>query len=293
MNLTRDNLNSFFYAINGNFNKGLGQVWTGYEKFSVVLSSSTLMEKYPMLLMTGAMREWIGERVVNEMSGKMVTVINRDFERTEGVNRNDLEDDTFGFFAPMFEMIGTEAGNLWGRLATEALTSPGKWADGAAFFGSRKIGKATINNLVSGALTAENYETARARMMAFTEADGKTPLGLVPNLLVVGNSLEGAAKRIFKTDLVVENNATVSNIHRDEVEILLDPFLSGNDWFLCCTNRGMKPLAVQKRKVGTLQRWDRESDECVKNRKRYEYGIDHRGAAAAICPHLIIKGSAD
>ena len=133
MNITRDNLNSFFYAINANFNKGLGQVWPDFEKFAVVLNSSTLMEKYPMTLMTGAMREWIGERVVHELTGKMVTVLNRDFEHTEGVSRNDLEDDTFGFFAPLFEAIGTEAGNLWGRLATEALTNPGKWADDAAF----------------------------------------------------------------------------------------------------------------------------------------------------------------
>ena len=292
MELTRENLDSFFFSINGNFNKGLGQVWSGFEKFAVVLNSSTLMEKYPMTLMTGAMREWIGERVVHELSGKMVSVLNRDFEHTEGVSRNDLEDDTYGFFAPLFEAIGTEAGNLWGRLATEALTNPGKWADDAAFFGSRKIGKATINNLVSGTLTVSNYETARARMMDFKAADGVTPLGLVPNLLIVGNALEGTAKRIFKTDLVVENNATVSNIHRDEVEIVLDPFLAGNDWFLACTNRGLKPLAVQRRKIGSLQRWDKDSDECVKNRKRYEYGIDHRGAAAAICPHLIIKGAA-
>ena len=292
MNITRDNLNSLFYAINANFNKGLAQVWPGFEKFSMVLNSSTLMEKYPMTLMTGAMREWIGERVVNEPSGNMVTVINRDFEHTEGISRNDIEDDTFGFFAPLFEAIGTEAGNLWGRLATEALTNPGKWADDAAFFGSRKIGKATINNLVSGSLTVSNYETARSRMMSFKAADGVTPLGLVPNLLIVGTAIEAAAKRLIETDLVVENNATVSNIHKDEVEIVLDPFLTGNDWFLACTNRGLKPLAVQKRKVGSLQRWDRESDDCVKNSKRYEYGIDHRGAAAAICPHLIIKGAA-
>ena len=292
MELTRENLDSLFFAINANYNKGLGQVWNGYEKFCSILTSSTAMERYPMTLMTGAMREWIGDRVVHELAGKMLDVVNRDFEHTEGVDRNMLEDDTFGYFAPLFEAIGVEAGNLWGRLATEALKNPGKWADDDAFFGSRKIGKATVNNLVSGALTVANYETARARMMDFKAADGVTPLGLVPDLLVVGNALEGTAKRIFKTDLVVENNATVSNIHRDEVEILLDPFLTGNDWYLVCTNRGLKPLAVQKRKVGTLQRWDKESDECVKNHRRYEYGIDHRGAAAAIAPHLIVKGVA-
>lgn len=290
MELTRENLNNLFFGIQGNLNKGLGQTWTGWEKFAVTVNSSTLMEKYPMTIITGAMREWLGERVVNELKGKLLTVLNRDFERTEGVNRNDLEDDTFSFFAPLFEAIGVEAGNLWGRLATDALVDPGKWADDKAFYGERKIGKAAINNLVEGALTAANYETARARMMQFTDADGKTPLGLIPNLLVVGTQMEGTAKRIFKTDLIVENGGTVSNIHKDEVEILLDPFLTGNDWYLLCTNRGIRPIAVQKRKVGALVRWDQEHDECVKRFNRCEYGLHYRGAAAGIAPHLVIKG---
>ena len=292
MQLTRENLDSFFFAINANYNKGLGQVWNGFEEFAMPVMSSTAIEKYPMLMMTGAMREWIGERVVNELSGHDISVRNRDFEHTEGIDRNDIEDDTFGYFAPLFEGIGTEAGNLWGRLATDALTIPGNWADGAAFFGNRKIGKATINNLVSGALTVANYEAARSRMMAYKAADGNTPLGLIPNLIIVGPALESTAKRIFATDLVAEGGATVGDIHKDEVKIILDPFLTGNDWFLACTNRGLKPIVVQKRKVGALVRWDKDSDECVKSHRRYEYGVDHRGAAAAVCPHLIIKGAA-
>ncbi len=292
MELTRENLNSLFYSICAAYNRGIGKVWPGYEKFCMPVTSSTAMEKYPMMLLSGAMREWFGERVVNEINGKLITVRNRDFEHTEGVSRNDIEDDQIGFFAPLFEAIGIEAGNLWGRLATEALTSPGTWADDAAFFGSRKIGKATINNLVSGALNVSNYETARARMMDFKAADGKTPLGLVPDLIIVGNALEATAKRIFNVSLVSDGTTTVGNIHENEVEILIDPFLTGNDWFLACTNQGVKPLAVQKRKVGALVRWDKDSDDCVKNGNRNEYGIHSRGAAACVAPHLIIKGAA-
>lgn len=292
MNITPATLDSLFYAINANLLKGLGQTWSGWEQFSMVMNSSTKFEKYPMTLITGAMREWLGPRVVNELSGKLMTVMNRDYEHTEGVDRDDIEDDNFGFFAPLFEAIGIEAGNLWGRLATDALMNPGTWGDDAAFFSNRKIGKATINNLVSGALTVTNYETARSRMMEFKAADGKTPLGLIPNLIIVGTTLEGTAKRIFKADNVSDGTTTVSNIHRDEVEILLDPYLSTNDWYLACTNRGVKPIVVQKRKVGALQRWDKDTDGCVKDQNRCEYGLHYRGAAAALAPHLIVKGAA-
>lgn len=293
MKLTRENLDNLFAAVNVRLNKGLAKGWNDWTKFAMPVISTTSLEKYPMLLATGAMREWIGERIVNDSTGSMLTVRNRDFEKTEGVSRNDLEDDTFGYFAPLWEAIGVEAGNLWGRLATEALTNPGNWADGAAFFGNRKIGKATINNAVSGALTAGNYETARARMLAFTDADGKTPLGLTPNLLIVGPAQEAAAKRIFKTDLIVDGGSTMSNIHRDEVEILVDPFLAGNAWFLACTDRGIMPVVVQKRREGTLQRWDNDADECVKTHNRCDYGIHSRGAAAAAVPALIIRGSGE
>ena len=74
------------------------------------------------------------------------------------------------------------------------------------------------------------------------------------------------------------------------MEILLDPFLTGNNWYLLCTNRGIRPIAVQKRKVGALVRWDQEHDECVKRFNRCEYGLHYRGAAAGIAPHLVIKG---
>ena len=56
MNLNQANLRTFFYAINAAFNKGLAQVWADFEKFCMVLNSTTAMEKYPMLLMTGSMR---------------------------------------------------------------------------------------------------------------------------------------------------------------------------------------------------------------------------------------------
>lgn len=291
MQINRENLDSLFFSICAKYNRGLAQVWKDFEKFCMIVPSATAMEKYPQMLLTGAMREWIGERVVNEIAGNVITVRNRDYEHTEGISRNDIEDDQIGFFAPLFEAIGIEAGNLWGRLATEALTAPGKWADGADFFGSRKIGKATINNLVSGALTVANYETARARMLDYRAADGKTPLGLVPNLIVVGSCLEATAKKIFKTDLIAEGGTTQSNIHRDEVEICVNPFLTGNDWYLACTNRGVKPLAVQKRKEGSLVRWDKDTDGCVKDHNRNDYGVHSRGAAACVAPHLILKGA--
>ena len=48
-------------------------------------------------------------------------------------------------------------------------------------------------------LTPENYEAARAAVSSFKSDEGK-PLGLVPNLLVCGPSLEGDAREILMSE---------------------------------------------------------------------------------------------
>ena len=294
MDLTPENMSKLFVTFNAYLQRGLGGSWQDYQKFCTVINSGSAIEKYPMTIIKGAMREWVGPRVINGSDGKTLEVTNRDFEHTEGVSRNDIEDDNLGFYSTLFTEMGISAGNLWAELAVEALTGNGKWADDSPFFSAgRKIGKAKIDNVVSGALTVATYETARAKMMAFRKADG-TALGLVPDVLMVGPSLEGTARRILKAEMVSENGTAVSNIHKDECEVLLNPYLVGdnaNKWFLMNTKRGIKPVVIQKRKVGTLQRWDRDSDPCVKDSNRNEYGLHYRGAAALVAPQLIIGGN--
>ena len=294
MNITPETMDALFFSFNALMQKGLGTAWTGWNKFASVIHSSTGIEKYPSTVIGSGMREWVGERVVNAVKGKLLEVRNKDFEHTVGVSRNDIEDDMIGFYNALFTDLGIEAGSLWGKLATEALCKAGKWADGADFFSaSRKIEKVPVNNVVAGALTMVNYETARAQMMSFRKADG-SPLGLVPDTLMVGPELEGVAKRILATDLVAEGSATVSNIHKDECAIEVNPYMTGENgkkWFLLCTSRGFKPVAVQKRKEGALQRWDKDSDDCVKSKNQNEYGLHYRGAAVATSPYLVIGGN--
>ena len=294
MNITPETMDALFFSFNALMQKGLGTAWTGWNKFASVIHSSTGIEKYPSTVIGSGMREWVGERVVNAVKGKLLEVRNKDFEHTVGVSRNDIEDDMIGFYYALFTDLGIEAGSLWGKLATEALCKAGKWADGADFFSaSRKIEKVPVNNVVAGALTMVNYETARAQMMSFRKADG-SPLGLVPDTLMVGPELEGVAKRILATDLVAEGSATVSNIHKDECAIEVNPYMTGENgkkWVLLCTSRGFKPVAVQKRKEGALQRWDKDSDDCVKSKNQNEYGLHYRGAAVATSPYLVIGGN--
>jgi len=292
--MNRTEMDALFTALNASLNKGLEQEWKGYEKWAMVVNSKGAAEKYPVTMILGGMREWIGSRIINKVDVEKLTVLNRDFEHTEAVSCNDIEDDSIGVYAPLFEAMGVDASNLWGRLATEALLNPGNWADGKAFYGTRKLSsKSTITNTQAGALSVSTYEAARANMMGWCSADGN-PLGLFPDLVVVGPSNEKTAKSIFEAELVVEGGATVSNTHRGECEVQVNPYMTGSHagkWFLMCTKRGLKPVGVQKRKVGPLVRYDQEHDVCVKELNECHYALHYRGNAAGVQPMLVIGGN--
>ena len=59
------------------------------------------------------------------------------------------------------------------------------------------LGKSTYNNVVNDALSVTSYETARALMMAYMDYSGQNPLGLIPDLLVVGPTLEKDGQENF------------------------------------------------------------------------------------------------
>lgn len=71
-------------------------------------------------------------------------------------------------------------------------------------------------------LNAANYEAARAAMMSL-KGDGGAPLALVPDLLVVPPTLEGAAKGLLQSQLV---NGGESNKWAGSADLLVTPWLA-------------------------------------------------------------------
>jgi phage major head subunit gpT-like protein len=77
-------------------------------------------------------------------------------------------------------------------------------------------------------LTPDNYEAARAAMMAF-KGDGGRPLGIKPNVLIVPPSLEGAAMRLLNNGTRVETvggvPVAVQNEWAKTAEPIVTPWL--------------------------------------------------------------------
>jgi phage major head subunit gpT-like protein len=73
-------------------------------------------------------------------------------------------------------------------------------------------------------LDATNYTSARSAMMTLNSDEGR-PMGIVPNKLVVGPSLEQAGRKLVNNQLVAEGGVAVSNEWAGSIELVVVPWL--------------------------------------------------------------------
>jgi phage major head subunit gpT-like protein len=74
-------------------------------------------------------------------------------------------------------------------------------------------------------LDATNYTSARSAMMAIKSDEGR-PMGIVPNKLVVGPSLEQAGRKLVNNQLVDNGGVAVSNEWAGSIELVVVPWLT-------------------------------------------------------------------
>jgi phage major head subunit gpT-like protein len=108
MIVNRGNLDSIFTAFNTRFSAGFTAAPSYYRDCAMVVPSTSREETYAWLGNSAPIREWIGPRVVSSLSGFGYTIKNKTYEKTQAVDRNDIEDDKVGIYGPMFEMMGRE-----------------------------------------------------------------------------------------------------------------------------------------------------------------------------------------
>lgn len=84
---------------------------TAYQRIATVVNSSSSKETYGWLGKFPKMREWVGDRVYQDMKEHGYSIPNKDFESTVSVDRNHIEDDELGMYSPLFRSMGEEAAN--------------------------------------------------------------------------------------------------------------------------------------------------------------------------------------
>jgi len=277
MILNQNALQNLTLGYSAAFQKGLSSVETHWDKIATKVISSSAAQGYAWLGQMPQMKEWVGEREIQKLSTHDYTIKNKKFEMTIGVKRDDIEDDQYGVYTPLFSNMGEAAALHPEELVFTALKKgfTEKCYDGKTFFATdHHIKKGEkYSNKGTHKLTTESFEVARSGMMSLVGEKNK-PLNLVPNLLVVAPANEKVARMILEADTI---NGT-TNINKGLAELLVVPELADKpaQWYLLCTGRSLKPIIYQERKAIKFTNKTNDTDDNVFYRDEYIYGADGR-----------------
>ena len=161
MKITATALRALETGFRGDFNKGLQGVTPAWSQIATRVASSSKLETYGWLGAFPKMREWVGERFVQSLDQKAYVLLNRKFESTIGVGRDDIADDNLGIFSPLFQEMGQRAQEHTDELVFDALAAgfETECFDGQNFFDTEHpvgIGDdpALVSNFYDGASSA-------------------------------------------------------------------------------------------------------------------------------------------
>lgn len=121
MEVNRATLAGLNTSFNTIFNGALGGVMPTWNKVAMEVPSTTSENDYRWLGKLRSMREWLGDRVVENVAKDGYKVANRDFENTVAVRKPDIEDDQIGIYSPLVADLGQTSGEQPDVLVWELL----------------------------------------------------------------------------------------------------------------------------------------------------------------------------
>ena len=258
--------------------------------------TNAFLDRLPM------MREWRGNRVINNPVAHARTITAKVYEHTYGMSKWDIIDENLGLFSMATQMQGEAVAKQPDQLNWEFLQIAASTAalgyDGKAVYatdhpllggiaGAIPVGApATQSNLaVSTALTYDNYVAQRAAMRSLVGADG-APLMVTPNVLMVPPQLEGTAKLILEADFLANiqavSTAPQSNVYKGTASIIVNPWASlwPNNWWLLDTSSVVKPFVDYTLTAPSFTPLQSPSDPNVFMAAQFLFGVESRKTAA-------------
>lgn len=138
-------------AVDMRFNAGLARSVTPIDTVAMTVPSSTGENIYPYLKELGFIREWIGDREIQNLDKGDFRIANREYEETHGIPRTAIDDDSYGIYSNMFEQTGLNVASFPSDKVFELLKAgfSTKGPDGQFFFDTdHPVAGATVSNLM-------------------------------------------------------------------------------------------------------------------------------------------------
>ncbi len=263
------------------------------EQIATVVSTTMPVQKYAWLGATPPMREFVDERRPSGMTEYAVSIEDKTFESTIAVDRKAIEDDQLDLIRLRVRDLASRVTQHRHQIVVQALLGGGSSTgyDGVSFFNDTHpgYGTATYSNTTTSVLSATSLATAVSTMMQLPDDTG-TPLGVVPDTLVVGpDSMWNAIELVESPVVVYKGTGTVGtsptdyvNSFRGRLRLIVSPYITGpqaDAWFLLDTKRPIKGVILQQRSDVPVEFTALESQsgsESAFLRDRYFYGVRAR-----------------
>jgi phage major head subunit gpT-like protein len=109
MFLTDETLDLVFRGFKTTFNDAYMEAQVNWDQIAMTVPSASREEQYGWLGNVPGMREWLGPRVVHSLKAYGFSIVNKKFESTVAVQREDIADDKLGIYKPAFAHMGQAA----------------------------------------------------------------------------------------------------------------------------------------------------------------------------------------
>lgn len=285
MLVNKSNLANVFISLKTLFNNAFDTAPSNWSRIAMLIPSGTSENMYVWLSTFPKMRKWIGEKFVKNLEAFKYTITNDDWEATVEVDRNHIEDDQLGIYAPQAQMAGWSAKQLPDEIVFDLVNGAFTnlcW-DGQYFCDTdHQVAGASVSNKLTVALSAAtqaaaiaSYGEARTAMRKFKDEEGR-PLNITPEVLLVPPALEHIALALINNDRLDDGKA---NPYKGTASVVVDARLTSDTaWFLLDTSKPVKPFIYQERKAPVfVEQTDPQADD-VFNRKKFKYGAEARAA---------------
>jgi phage major head subunit gpT-like protein len=136
MKISSASLDALRVGFQASFQGGIDMATKQSGRVAFEIPSTTKEERLGWLGKMPNVREWLGDRQIQNFNEYDYTIKNKDWELTIGVDRNAIEDDTFGIYNPLFAEMGQSTGGHLETLLFSALKNgfTSKCFDGQNFF---------------------------------------------------------------------------------------------------------------------------------------------------------------
>ena len=285
MLVNKSNLTAVFLSLKTTFNNAFDLAPSQWNLTAMLVPSGSGQNDYTWLSMFPKMRKWMGDKVIKALEAFKYTVVNNDWEATVEVDRNDIEDDNIGIYAPQAQMAGFSARQLPDEIVSDLKNNAftNTCYDGQYFYDTdHSVAGASVSNLgtaalsaATAALAAASYGAARTAIMSVKDDEGR-PLGLLPDTLEVPPALEITGKRLVEMERLADDSP---NPYKGTAKLVVNPRLTSTTaWFLHCTSMPVKPFVYQERKAPNfVEQTDAQTDN-VFMRKKFRFGAEARAA---------------